>query len=126
MAIAPDSTVREYLALEAIYTRVISLAGKGEDLNITDLRGALDDIYNAGRDKGRPKDPAPTVPTTPRRPLSYEISDNIVLLADGGMSEKGARKHTENLVNAAKAEGYDLGYAEAKRKVLFALTGKEA
>jgi hypothetical protein len=44
----------------------------------------------------------------------------------GGTSEKGARQHTENLVNAAKEHGFKLGYAEAKRKVLFALTGREA
>jgi hypothetical protein len=113
-----DNSVREYLALEQKYAEVFNLVGQGEDLNIDDLRRALDDIYNAGRDKG------PAI-ETPRRPLSYEISDNIVLVMGGGTSEKGARQHTENLVNAAKEHGFKQGYAEAKRKVLFALTGKE-
>jgi hypothetical protein len=116
---AKDNSVREYLALEEKYKAVIDLVGQGEDLNIDDLRRALDDIYNAGRDKG------PAI-THPRRPLSYEVSDNIVLIMGGGTSEKGARQHTENLVNAAKEHGFKLGYADAKRKVLFALTGREA
>jgi hypothetical protein len=116
---AQDTSVRDYLALEEKYKAVIDLVGQGEDLNISDLRRALDDIYNAGRDKG-------AVIEHPRRPLSYEISDNIVLIMGGGTSERGARSHTENLVNAAKEHGFKLGYAEAKRKVLLALTGKEA
>lgn len=126
MAIAPDNSVREYLALEKLYERVIDLALSAEDLNVTDLRRVLDDIYNTGRDKGRP--------AGLRRPLEDEINDNIVLLTDGGMSESGARQHTDALVNAARkgeydkghAAGFANGYAEAKRKVLFALTGKEA
>jgi hypothetical protein len=116
-----DNSVREYLALEQKYSEVIHIveaAMNGERVNITDVRRALDDIYNAGRDKG------PAI-ETPRRPLSYEISDNIVLVMGGGTSEKGARQHTENLVNAAKEHGFKQGYAEAKRKVLLALTGKE-
>jgi hypothetical protein len=52
MAIAPDNSVREYLDLEAKYQRVIDLAAQGEDMNVTDLRRELDDIYNAGRAKG--------------------------------------------------------------------------
>jgi hypothetical protein len=113
-----DNSVRDYLALEAKYQHVIALAAQGPEMNIDDLRRALDDIYNTGRDKG----PAPVA----RRPLSYEINDNIVLLEASGMSEKGRRQHTEALVNAAKAEGYKVGYADAKRKVLSALTGQEA
>jgi hypothetical protein len=70
-------------------------------------------------------DKAPVI-ENPRRPLAYEISDNIVLIMGGGTSERGARTHTENLVNAARDEGYKLGYAEAKRKVLSALNVQEA
>jgi hypothetical protein len=113
-----DNSVRNYLALEEKYQRVIDLAAQGEEMNIDDLRRALDDIYNTGRDKVH-------APTT-RRSLQQEINDNIVLLEDSGMSEKGRRQHTDNLVNAAKTEGYNLGYADAKRKVLSALTGQEA
>lgn len=113
-----DHSVRDYLAAEARYQRVIELAAQGEDMNIDDLRRALDDVYNAGRDKGRPV-------TGVRRPLAYEISDNIVLIMGGGTSERGAREHTENLVDAASKQGYEHGYADATRKVLFALTGKE-
>jgi hypothetical protein len=112
-----DNSVRDYLALEEKYQRVIALAAQGAEMNIDDLRRTLDDIYNTGRDKA----PAPTT----RRSLAYEVNDNIVLLEASGMSEKGRRQHTENLVNAAKAEGYRLGYADAKRKVLSALTGQE-
>jgi hypothetical protein len=114
-----DNSVRDYLALEKKYAAVIELVGQGADLNIDDLRRALDGIYNAGRDKG-------PVIEHPRRPLEYEISDNIVLIMGSGTSERGARSHTENLVNAAKEQGFKLGYAEAKRKVIFALTGKES
>jgi hypothetical protein len=114
-----DNSVRNYLALEEKYQRVITLAAQGDDMNIDDLRRALDDIYNTGRDAG-------PVIEHPRRPLAYEISDNIVLIMGGGTSERGARSHTENLVNAARGEGFKLGYADAKRKVLSALTGQEA
>jgi hypothetical protein len=113
-----DNSVRDFLALEDKYRAVVELVGQGADLNIDDLRRALDDIYNAGRDKG-------PVIEHPRRPLEYEINDNIVLLEASGMSLRGRHSHTENLVNAAKEQGFTLGYAEAKRKVLFALTGKE-
>jgi hypothetical protein len=113
-----DNSVRDYLALEEKYDRVLALVGQGEDLNITDLRRALDDIYNAGRDKGRPVSGA-------RRPLEYEINDNIVLLEASGMSLKGRRQHTENLVNAARLDGFQKGYADASRKAIAALTGKE-
>jgi hypothetical protein len=116
-----DNSIREYLALEEKYTRVITLVGQGEDLNISDLRRALDDIFNAGRDRG-------PVIEHPLRPLEYEINDTIVLLESSGMSLRGRRSHTMNLVNAAKeagkGEAYAQGYADAKRKVLDALDVK--
>lgn len=114
-----DNSIRDYLALEEKYQHVIDLAAQGDEMNSDDLRRALDDIYNTGRDKG------PAV-EHPRRPLEYEINDNIVLLEDCGMSLKGRRQHTENLVNAAREQGFKLGYSDAKRKVLAALTGQGA
>jgi hypothetical protein len=114
-----DSSVRDYLALEKKYTEVFNLVGQGEDLNIDDLRRALDDIYNAGRDKGRP------IVGVAGRTAQLEINDLAVRLEDGGMSERSARREAERIGSVIRSEGFKHGLAEAKRKVLAALTGKE-
>jgi hypothetical protein len=117
---AKDTSVREYLALEQKYAEVFNLVGQGEDLNIDDLRRALDDIYNAGRDKGRP------VVGVNGRTAQLEINDLAVRLEDGGMSPNSARREAERIGAVIRSEGFMHGLAEAKRKVLAALTGKEA
>jgi hypothetical protein len=116
---AKDTSVREYLALEQKYAEVFNLVGQGEDLNIDDLRRALDDIYNAGRDKGRP------VVGVNGRTAQLEINDLAVRLEDGGMSPNSARREAERIGAVIRSEGFMHGLAEAKRKVLAALTGKE-
>jgi hypothetical protein len=115
-----DSSVRDYLALEKKYAEVFNLVGQGEDLNIDDLRRALDDIYNAGRDKGRP------VVGVAGRTAQMEITDLAVRLEDGGMPERSARREAERIGAVIRMEGFKHGLAEAKRKVLAALTGQEA
>jgi hypothetical protein len=117
---AKDNSVREYLELEEKYQRAIDLALGTGDLNVTDLRRALDDIYNAGRDKGRP------IVGTNGRTAQLEINDLAVRLEDGGMSERSARREAERIGAVIRSEGFQHGLAEAKRKVLLALTGKEA
>jgi hypothetical protein len=114
-----DSSVRDYLALEEKYQRAIHLALGTDDLNIDDVRRALDDIYNAGRDKGRP------VVGTNGRTAQLEINDLAVRLEDGGMPERSARREAERIGAVIRAEGFQHGLAEAKRRVLAALTGKE-
>lgn len=121
MAIAPDNSVPEFLALEKLYERVIDLTGQGEDLNVTDLRRALDDIYNTGRDKGRPVPAGHAGGRTAR----LEINDIAVRLEDGGMSESSARKEAERIGAVIRAEGFRHGLAEAKRKFLAAITSVE-
>jgi hypothetical protein len=116
---ARDNSVRDYLALEKKYAEVFNLVGQGEDLNIDDLRRALDDIYNAGRDKGRP------IVGTNGRTAQLEINDLAVRLEDGGMPERSARREAERIGAVIRSEGFQHGLAEAKRKVLAALTGKE-
>jgi hypothetical protein len=114
-----DSSVRDYLALEAKYTEVFNLVGQGDDLNMDDLRRALDDVYNAGRDKGRP------VVGLNGRTAQLEINDLAVRLEDGGMPERSARREAARIGAVIRAEGFQHGLAEAKRRVLAALTGKE-
>jgi hypothetical protein len=114
-----DNSVREYLALEQKYAEVFNLVGQGEDLNIDDLRRALDGIYNAGRDKGHP------VVGVAGRTAQLEINDLAVRLEDSGMPERSARREAERIGAVIRSEGFKHGLAEAKRKVLAALTGKE-
>jgi hypothetical protein len=54
-----------------------------------------------------------------------EINDLAVRLEDGGMSERSARREAERIGAVIRSEGFKHGLAEAKRKVLAALTGKE-
>lgn len=114
-----DNSVREYLALEEKYKAVIEIASGTGDLHISDLRRALDDIYNAGRDKGRP------LVGVVGRTAQLEINDLAVRLEDGGMPERSARREAERIGAVIRSEGFKHGLAEAKRKVLAALTGKE-
>lgn len=60
------------------------------------------------------------------RTTQMEINDLAVRLMDGGLPERSARIEAERIAGVIQSNGYDLGYAEAKRKVLNALAGKEA
>lgn len=80
-----DNSVREYLDLEKKYERVFALVGVSEDMNIDELRRALDDIYNAGRDKGRPETTASVViKRLPNGFSAYQDGDNSRLIASSG------------------------------------------
>ncbi|MER5754351.1 hypothetical protein [Streptomyces sp. NPDC002088] len=60
------------------------------------------------------------------RTTQMEINDLAVRLMDGGLPERSAHIEAKRIADVIHRNGYDLGYADAKRKVLDALTGKEA
>lgn len=59
------------------------------------------------------------------RTAEMEITDLAVRLEDSGLSHNSARREAERIAAVIRADGFEQGYGEAKRKVLVALTGKE-